>query len=132
LFSHFCSKWKEYLSESHVAVQKQQVMALIVFLDYIHPDILKEHQNDILRVLIEKTMAQTKQEVDVKALECIILIFEVSGEFEMSVETLQEMIQHKNVKVVANATTALASIVDHFGVSQMDINLFIPHVLKVA
>jgi len=107
-------------------------MALIVFLDYIHPDILKEHQNDILRVLIEKTMAQTKQEVDVKALECIILIFEVSGEFEMSIETLQEMIQHKNVKVVANATTALASIVDHFGVSQMDINLFIPHVLKVA
>lgn len=63
------------------------MVALKVFVDFVHPDILLPNQNDLLKVLIEKVMMQTKQEVDTKALECVKIIFEVSGNFQGAVDT---------------------------------------------
>jgi len=50
-------------------------------------------------MLVEKCVGHAKPVIKDKALECIMMIFEVSENFEDSVETLQGLAANKNIKV---------------------------------
>jgi len=53
-------------------------------------------------MLVEKCLAHAKPVIVKKATDCLLLMFEVSESFEESVETLQGLASHKNIKVSEN------------------------------
>ncbi len=58
-------------------------------------------QNDIIRALIEKCVGHAKVNIKTKALECFNLLFEVSEDFESSIEVMTECLSSKNAKVTS-------------------------------
>jgi len=93
------SSWKDYLKDSNPGALEKALTCLEAFVDKCHKSILAENQNPIISMLIEKCLGHAKPVIKQKATECLLLIFEVSENFEDSVETLQAMASHKNVKV---------------------------------
>jgi hypothetical protein len=53
----------------------------------------------MLTLLVEKCLGHAKPVIKEKATECMLLLFEVSENFEASVETLLALTKHKNIKV---------------------------------
>ena len=50
-------------------------------------------------MLVEKCVGHAKPVIKNKALEILSLIFEVSESFDDSVDTLNTLLKHKNIKV---------------------------------
>ena len=98
-FREHADQWKTYLKDSNPGALEKALTCLEAFLDKIHPSLLEESQNSILSHLVEKCLGHAKPVIKDKATECMLLMFEVSEKFDSSVETLQELCKHKNIKV---------------------------------
>ena len=74
-----------------------------MFISKVKRDLIAQNQQPIIKVLIEKGMGAMKPNIKAKALESLLGLFEVSENFdEETIETLESMLKHKNVKVSAN------------------------------
>jgi vesicle coat complex subunit len=73
-------------------------------LDKIHPTILVPNQNDIINMLVEKCFGHAKPVIKKKAEDCLLLIFEVGENFDESIDTLNALLKHKNIKVLQSGT----------------------------
>lgn len=59
-----------------------------------------DSQNGIITILCEKMLfTHAKPGIKAKSLECYLLLFEASEVFDESLETMQGLLKHKNVKV---------------------------------
>jgi len=67
-----------------------------------------------------------------KGSECLILLFEVSENFEESIDTLSEVITHKNVKVMQSGCIAVAALLEAFGLKKVNIKHYSEQMLKNA
>ena len=53
-----------------------------------------------------------KPVIKTKGLDCLALIFEVSENFDISIDTFLEFLKNKNVKIATSGTVAIAHMVD--------------------
>ena len=77
-------------------------------------------------------MGHAKPNIKAKSKECFLLIFEVSENFDDSIEALNGLITHKNIKVLTSGNIALATLVEQFGVKKVKIAQFGTNMLKNA
>lgn len=90
-------------------------------------------QNGIIQIIIEKMLlTHAKPGIKAKSLESLLLLFEVTQNFDDSEDTLQTLLKHKNVKVLSNAVLALAQIVENYGVKKIKIANYAEVMLKNA
>jgi hypothetical protein len=82
--------------------------------------------------LIEKCLGNGKAVIKSKSQECILLVFQVSSGFEESKDTIIELLKNKNAKVRSYANTALALLVENYGVNKVDINHYTDLMLENA
>mgnify|MGYP001084769841 CR=1 FL=1 len=75
-------KWNLYLKDSNPGALEKALNALTIWLDKINPGLLVENQNAIIPTLVEKCIGHAKPVVKEKAIECFLLIFEVSENFD--------------------------------------------------
>ena len=61
-----------------------------------------------------------------------MLIFEVGEDFDESIDTLNALIKHKNIKVLTTGVTAVAILVEHFGIKRIKIGNYAESMLKNA
>jgi hypothetical protein len=66
-------------------------------------------------MLVEKCIGHAKPVIKQKGIDCLLLMFEVSENFEDSVETMCELAAHKNIKIMTCGTIAVASLLEAFG-----------------
>lgn len=92
--------FKKYLNDANPGSLEKCLEALEVFIDKAEPKIVAMSQNDILKVLIEKCIGHAKPTIKTKALDCFLLMFEVSEVFEESVPAMEESLKSKNAKVI--------------------------------
>ena len=83
-------------------------------------------------MLVEKCIGHAKPVIKQKGIDCLLLMFEVSENFEDSVECLCELAAHKNIKVMTCGTTAVASLLEAFGHKKMRIPDYAEQMLKNA
>jgi len=93
-----------YLKDSNPGALEKALTCLEAFVDKIHKSLLVESQNDIINMLVEKCLGHAKPIIKQKATECLLLIFEVSENFDESIDTLNALLKHKNVKVSQMST----------------------------
>jgi hypothetical protein len=62
-------------------------------------------------MIVDKCLGHAKPIIKTKGTECFLLLFEVSENFEDSIDTLKELIKHKNVKVQTSGINALTQLV---------------------
>lgn len=99
-FRDHIGSWKDYLKDSNPGALEKALRCLQAFLDKIHPSLIDEtSQNNILSLLVEKCLGHAKPVIKELGTECMLLLFEVSENFEISVDTLQGLCKHKNIKV---------------------------------
>ena len=58
-----------------------------------------ESKNAIINMLVEKCNGHMKPVIKDKGVECLLLMFEVSENFEESEDCLLDLIKHKNPKI---------------------------------
>jgi hypothetical protein len=80
--------WGKYLTDNNPGALEKALNCMLVFLDRIHKDLLSENQNSMITTIVEKCITHMKPVVKEKSTECLLLIFEVSENFENSAETL--------------------------------------------
>lgn len=105
---------------------------MAVFIDKCHSSIVEQNQNDIIPVLVEKCFGHAKPNIKTKAKECLLLMFEVSEKFDISIDVLNALISHKNIKVLTSGNIALAALVENFGVKKIKIAEYGTNMLKNA
>lgn len=131
-FNQHCSEWKTYLKDSNPGALEKALNCLEIFLDKIHPSILVPNQNDMINMLVEKCLGHAKPVIKKKAEDCLLLIFEVGENFDESIDTLSALIKHKNIKVLQSGTSAVALLVEQFGVKKVKIPDFAKQMLANA
>lgn len=100
LFSDHAAEFKKYLDESHPGTLEAALDAFSVFADRAFPGLLGTHQKDYLKPLIEKGLGAAKPNVKAKSLECALLIFEVSEQFDdETMDVLEALCLSKTLKV---------------------------------
>jgi hypothetical protein len=72
---------------------------LEAFVDKVNRQTLAENQNPIITALVDKCLGHVKPVIKNKAQDVLLLIFEVSEDFDNSIDTLLELVQNKNIKV---------------------------------
>lgn len=110
------------MKDSNPGALEKALDCFLIFLDKIHPSILVPNQNDIINMLTEKCFGHAKPVIKKKAEDCLLLIFEVGENFDESIETLNALIKHKNIKVLQCGTQAVALMVENFGVKKVKIS----------
>ena len=101
-----------YLKDANPGALEKALDLLTVFLDKCHPSIVEQYQNDIIPILVEKCVGHAKPNIKAKSKECFLLMFDVSENFDDSIETINTVISHKNIKVLTSGIIALASLVE--------------------
>ena len=131
-FNQHCSEWKVYLKDSNPGALEKALVCLEAFLDKIHPSILVPNQNEIISMLTEKCLGHAKPVIKKKAEDCLLLIFEVGENFDESIETLNALIKHKNIKVMQCGTQLVALLIENFGVKKVNIKEYAKQMLVNA
>ena len=91
--------WKKYLGDTNPGALEKCLDSLNAFIDRGDPRVVAVAQNDIVKGLVEKCIGHAKPTIKHKGLECFNLLFEVTENFEESIETMVEVLQAKNIKV---------------------------------
>ena len=112
------------------------------FLDKVNKNLVVEAQNDIIKMLVEKCIGHMKPNIKDKGKECFLMLFEVSEAFDESIDTMLELLKNKNVKVgslcfdilqiVTSACTAIAALVESYGIKKVKVANFTEVMLKNA
>ena len=99
-FIDHVDKWKIYLKDTNPGALEKALGCLENFLKKIQAKVLLDSQNGIITILCEKMLfTHAKPGIKAKSLECYLLLFEASENFDDSIETMQGLLKHKNVKV---------------------------------
>jgi CO dehydrogenase/acetyl-CoA synthase epsilon subunit len=77
-------------------------------------------------------LGHVKPVIKKKAEDCLLLIFEVGENFDESIDTLNALLKHKNIKVLQSGTSAVALIVENFGVKKVKIGDYAKNMLANA
>ena len=65
-----------------------------------------DNVNGVITIMIEKMLlTHVKAGVKTKSMECFLLMFECTGNFDDSIDTLNTLLKHKNVKVSDNQSS---------------------------
>lgn len=88
-----------YLKDSNPGALEKALVCLEAFLDKIRKSVLNESQNEIITMLVEKCLGHVKPVIKNKAQECLLIMFEVSENFQDCIETLNKLATHKVPKV---------------------------------
>ena len=93
-------KWCKYLMDGNPASLEKVLDCFAVYIDKCDPAILTGFHNSIILPIIEKGMGAAKANIKTKALECMLLFFEVSENFgEETIEALDAQVKSKKPKV---------------------------------
>ena len=88
------------MKDSNPGALEKALTCFLAFIDKINKVLITvESKNAIINMLVEKCIGHMKPVIKQKGIECLLLLFEVSENFEESVECFCELIKHKNVKV---------------------------------
>lgn len=118
-------KWKVYLGDGHQLNIEKSLEALLSFLPKASAKTILAHQNEIIATIIEKGLFNhNKSGIKDRAIEAHLSIFEMSNDFDESIQTLRTHLTHKNVKIVANANLALAHLVSNYGAQRVKISAY--------
>lgn len=99
-FQAHVDQWKVYLKDTNPGALEKALDCLISFLNKVQAKVLLDSQNGIIQIIIEKMLlTHARPGIKAKSLECLLLLFEVTQNFEDSSETLLTLLAHKNVKV---------------------------------
>lgn len=104
-FQEQCGNWKKYLQDEINPTGMENILnCLHAYIDRCDPKLLYASQIDLIKSLIEKYISQTKASVKQKAIDCMLLLFEVTEVFdEATSDAMLEMLKHKNTKVSLTA-----------------------------
>ena len=91
--------FKTFLKDNNPGALEKALDCLAMFLQKVRQQIIVEHANEILSMLIEKCLAHAKPVIKEKAKTCINLIFTVTENFTDCGDVLTSLASHKNVKV---------------------------------
>lgn len=86
----------------------------------------------MINMLVEKCLGHAKPVIKKKAEDCLLLIFEVGENFDESIDAINALLKHKNIKVLGSGTTCLAILISNFGVKKMKISEYSGQVIKNA
>lgn len=99
-FIDHADKWKIYLKDTNPGALEKALGTLENFLKKIQPKQLLDSQNGIITIICEKMLlTHAKPGIKAKSLESFLLLFECTQNFDDSIETMQGLLKHKNVKV---------------------------------
>lgn len=102
-FSEYVGSWKDYLKDSNPGALEKALGCLENFLKKVQAKTLLDSQNGIITVIIEKMLlTHVKAGVKAKAMECFLLLFECTANFDDIIDTMSTLLKHKNVKVSAS------------------------------
>ena len=132
-FQTHVDQFKVYLKDTNPGALEKCLDCLVNFLNKIQAKVLLDAQNRIIQIIIEKMLlTHAKPGIKAKSLESLLLLFEVTQNFDDSEDTLQTLLKHKNVKVLSNAVLALAQLVENYGVKKIKIANYAEVMLKNA
>lgn len=92
LMTEHASKWAQYLNEPNPGAMEKVLDSFKMFIDKCEPDLLGQVQNSVYQPMFDKCMGAAKPTIKTKALECMLLLFEVSENF--GDETMDAFITH--------------------------------------
>jgi len=74
-------------------------------------------------------MSASKPTIKTKSLEGLLMLFEVSENFEdESIDTIEGLLKNKNVKIMGLAYSALGSLISAYGTKKFKPQVFLPHI----
>ena len=76
------SNWAKYLAEPNPGALEKVLDCFHEFINKCDPGILSSMQVSVFKPMIEKCLGQAKANLKSKSLECMLLLFEVSENFE--------------------------------------------------
>ena len=99
-FQEHVDSWKVFLKDTNPGALEKALDTLQNFLKKVPAKVLMDSQNGIIQIMTEKMLfTHAKPGIKAKSKECLLLLFECTENFNDSVETLQGLLKHKNVKV---------------------------------
>jgi hypothetical protein len=99
IFKEHSSSWKKFLADANPGSLEKALDMLQVFIDKAESKLVAVCQNEIIKILIEKCVGHMKPTIKTKSLECFAFIFEVTEQFDESMETVIESLNSKVQKV---------------------------------
>jgi len=98
-FGEYAGEFKTYLKDSNPGALEKALTTLEAFLQKAKGQVVVEHQNGIIDMLVEKCLSHAKPVIKNKGTECLLLLFECTESFDDCVDTLNNLANNKNVKV---------------------------------
>jgi hypothetical protein len=109
LFVEHASQFSKYLDEAHPGALESALECFATFADHCQPALLGQYQKDYIKPLVDKGLGAAKPNVKAKSLECALLIFEVSEQFdEETMDVLEALCKSDKLKV-SDASSHLTS-----------------------
>ena len=100
LFIEHAASFSKYLDEAHPGALESALDCFVTFADRCQPALLGQFQKDYLKPLVDKGLGAAKPNIKAKALECGLLIFEVSEQFdEDTLDVLEKLCKSDKLKV---------------------------------
>jgi len=98
------------LTDNNPGSLEKALDALTAFLEKAKADLVSQNQIQIIKVITEKCLGHTKPAIKTKSLDCILLIFEISENFDLDTQdSIEELCKSKNAKV---SKTYINSFID--------------------
>ena len=133
IFQEHASDFATWIKkESNPKALEKVLDTLEAFLKKVRQQTIAEQQNAILGGLVEKGLGNMKASVKAKAGTCIHLLFEVTENFADCGDVLCGLIAHKNVKIQACGTLAVASLMKEWGLKRFKLQDYADAILKCA
>ena len=94
------SKWAKYLAEPNPGALEKALDCFHVYIDKCDPGLLASIQNSVYAPMLDKCLGAAKPSLKTKAMECMLLYFEVSENFgDETLDALQALIKSNKPKV---------------------------------
>ena len=105
------SKWAKYLAEPNPGAMEKVLDCFNTYIDKCHASILTGFQNSIYPPVMDKCLGAAKPTLKTKAMECMLLFFEVSENFgDETMDAFQALVKSNKPKVSSLTITTTCSI----------------------
>ena len=100
VMNEHASKWAKYLAEPNPGAMEKVLECFHAFIDKCDPAILSSMQNSIYPPMMDKCLGAAKPTLKTKAMECLLLFFEVSENFgDETLDAFQALVKSNKPKV---------------------------------